>query len=326
MVWIVGIGLITALTVAAGLDSIIQVMASMDPFLLMGFLTFMCAFQMFTISLTAYQWFHLMRSEVPSLRFKDVLRIHLAGGFVESVTPSSKLGGEAAKVYLFRKRTGIGYNRITSYMLAHKYFSLLPFLFLCLLLISVASFTYHVPGIVLVSFGFLTILMAALVLLIHRRPTDRDPVTGRMPRLGPALCYVRKAACEVRGLTDARDRLLLFSLSFMVWGLYPVKIYLTAMVLGVELGLGLVVMATFAAYLVSMLPLTPGGLGTFEGSMALILSVNGVPFAAGVGIALTARLFIFWFPLMVSAIAAMSVMGYIEGRKTDPSSSETDGA
>lgn len=322
LLWVIGIGLITALTVTAGVDSIIQVIVSIDPLLLLGFLAFMCAFQLFTISLTAYQWFHLMRAEVPSLSLKDVLRIHLAGGFVESVTPSSKLGGEAAKVYLFRKRTGLEYSRITSYLLAHKYFSLLPFLFLCLLLISMASLTYNVPEIVLLSFGFFAILMMGLVVLIHRKPSGKASKSNRMPRLRSATRYVGTAAAEVKGMTDARDRLFLFGISFLVWGLYPVKIYLTAMVLGVELGFGLIVMATFAAYLVSMLPLTPGGLGTFEGSMALILSVNGIPFAAGVAIALMARLFIFWFPLIVSAYAAMSVMAYLDPER-DRTASET---
>lgn len=282
-----------------------------DPWIFAIFLLAMSAFQLFTISLTAYQWHHLLRREDPSLRFIEVLRIHLAGGFVESVTPSSKLGGEAAKVYLFRRRTGMEYQRLTTYLLAHKYFSLIPFLALCIVLLTVATFTYNVPVLVHASFAVFAGLMAILILMVHRGKVPDGSVKRSFPRIRSAADYLRKASCGVQALTEPRDRVLLFGLSFLVWGFYPVKIYLTAMVLGIELSLALAVMATFAAYLVSMLPLTPGGLGTFEGSMALIMSVNGIPFAAGVAIALAARLFIYWFPLLVSALAALGVLRHI---------------
>ena len=60
---------------------------------------------------------------------------------------------------------------------------------------------------------------------------------------------------------------------------------------------GLLTIAFFVAYLVSMLPLFSGGLGSFEGSMALLLLLGGITPAEGLAAALLSRVITYWFPL-----------------------------
>lgn len=307
MVWTFGIILLTSITIFAGLDTIVMVMVAIEPSHLIVFLLAMCALQFYTVSLTARQWHILLRRDVPSIRFRDVLRIHLAGSFVEGVTPSSKFGGEAVKVYLFRQHTGLEYGRLASFMIAHKYLSLLPFMALCLLFLIAALGTYEVPTVVHISFLGLALLMSALILIIHRSGGD-GPESDSFPRLHSGLAFLRRAGEDVKDLIDSRDRNVILSYSIIIWALYPVKIWATAAVLGLDVSFGLAVLAVFAAYLVSMLPLTPGGLGTFEGTMALVLTANGLLLPEAVAIALTARLITFWFPLIWSAVAALQLV------------------
>lgn len=92
--------------------------------------------------------------------------------------------------------------------------------------------------------------------------------------------------------------------SALVWALYPAKVYVVTRMLGVEVDAFFIITATFIPYLISMLPLLPGGLGSFEGSMALLFAAQGATVAEGLAVALLTRTATFWLPLLMSTIAA----------------------
>jgi uncharacterized protein (TIRG00374 family) len=124
-------------------------------------------------------------------------------------------------------------------------------------------------------------------------------------RIRQALAFLRQAGEESRHLLSRRERLAFLSLNFIVWILYPVKVLLVTWMLGIEIGFAEVATATYIAYLVSMLPLLPGGMGSFEATMALLLSTTtNISFSQGLAVALVARLVTFWLPLVLSAAAA----------------------
>ncbi len=321
LLWTAGIASLLAVTFITGWDSIADIWSGIAPVTLAAVLAILFALQTATMAMTAYQWHVLLRKEDPSLRFRDVFQVHLAGNFVESVTPSSKLGGEAAKVYLFRRRSGMCYHDLTSLLLTHKYVSLLPFMTICAALLIAAPFLIVLPAAVYAAFVLLAIPLGLLAWSVERRPRaskiDNGPSpTGMRGRAMGAIRYLETAASRSRELSPPAERRSLFLVSFAVWGLYPLKIFLVASVLGMDMSLTLVVAATYAAYLVSMLPLTPGGLGAFEGTLALLLSFNGVPFAAGMAVALMARTVTFWFPLLISSVAALALLQRADGRRT----------
>ena len=115
-------------------------------------------------------------------------------------------------------------------------------------------------------------------------------------------------------IEDSRKRIFLFAIAFTVWALYPVKVYLVARMLGYNLNQVVVIISTYTAYLVSMVPLLPGGLATFEGTMALVLSSEGIASYEAFSIALTTRLITFWIPLVISGFVTIY---YINKSKTE---------
>ena len=120
-------------------------------------------------------------------------------------------------------------------------------------------------------------------------------------------------ARSFRSLMGKRDWYFMLLFSLLVWLLYPVKVFFVAAMLGIDVGHLTSAVSTYTAYLVSMLPLLPGGLGTFEGSMAIMFSIGGFDLATGIAIALLSRCITFWFPLIFSAGAAicLSLEGHI---------------
>ncbi len=121
-------------------------------------------------------------------------------------------------------------------------------------------------------------------------------------KIKKVLEYLNKSRNDVEKILSRSERSKLFAISFLVWTLYPVKIYLVATASGFEVGLIISIIATYSAYLVSMLPVSPGGLGTFEGTMATVFMISELSFAEGMAIALLARYATFLFPLILSAV------------------------
>ncbi|WP_408954694.1 lysylphosphatidylglycerol synthase transmembrane domain-containing protein [Natroniella sp. ANB-PHB2] len=316
LLWIIGVIALTILTISTGWDEIRSIWQGVNSTVIFS----LFVLQIGTLSLTAYQWYYLLRKKAPNISFRQVFSTYLAGGFVESVTPSSKLGGEAAKVYLFHQQTGLSYQELTSFLVAHKYISLLPFLLLCLLFLIIASVNFVLPKIIYISFLVFALFFGLIIWLIYNQnekdrkqqidQKDNSMVKERFSYkvykvFIDGFAFISKAVCQVKNIMTPSERNWLLIISLLVWGFYPVKIYLVASVLGFSVQFILAVIVTYAAYLVSILPLSPGGLGTFEGSMAFILSINGLLFAEGLAVALLTRLVTYWFPLVLSALTAI---------------------
>jgi len=291
-----------------GLDEILNIVKSIDPL----FLTGLFLLQTFTLLMVSSQWFFMLKNNDNGIAFHEVFTIHMAGKFVESVTPSSKFGGETAKVYLFKKKMGITYQHAVSFLLAHKYISLLPFLVLSLIFLVIASIRFYLPRVVYLSFSMLIFLFISLLILIYWikvrfdsediMSDERNVLLIILNKLKNGIEFISRSANDVKKILSRSERGKLFAISFLVWILYPIKVYLVATALGFEVGLLISIIATYSAYLVSMLPVSPGGLGTFEGTMATVFMISELSFTEGMAIALLARSATFLFPLILSAI------------------------
>lgn len=339
--WITGIAGLTAAVFLLGLDEISASLKQVNP----ATFIFLLLLQILTLLAAAFQWQFLLKKLQQKLSLGLVLAINLAGNYVESVTPAVKLGGEAAKVYLFRQHSSLAYDRLAGILLALKYYSMLPFVCLVVIFTGSAFLNYSMPLPALAAFAFLLLFFAAIALLYYRAGGKPVPglfvqgsevvVTGnnssnRVSKLersllalkvkaGKVADFVNRAALFSRSIANRPERFSLIAISTAVWVAYPLKVYLVARMLGLEIGFFPVAIITFTAYMVSMVPLLPGGLGSFEATMAFMFSLNGFSPAEGLTVALLSRLVTYWFPLLLSALAA-AYLAYIRetSLKADP--------
>jgi len=235
------------------------------------------------------------------LSFLLVFAITLAGNYVESVTPAVKLGGEAAKVYLFRKHSGLDYDRLTGILLALKYYSILPFMCLALFFAGFALINFDLPRLALAALAFLILFFAVVALIYYKAGSNsahnQEHATPEIwlagtetynnmnligkvlltfkKRLAKIILLLTRAGIFARSMTNRLERFALISLSTLVWLTYPVKVLLFARMLGLDIGLFSIAVITFTAYLISMVPLLPGGLGSYEATMALMFTLYG---------------------------------------------------
>lgn len=332
LLWLVGIVLLVGLTVAAGWGELVSALRRGSVLVLLG----LCVVQVLTLGVVAYQWQYLLDRAGTPVTFRLAAVVTLAGTFVESATPSSKLGGMAATVYLFERTTEAAYDTLSSVLFAQKYVSLPPLAVLSVATVGVAVTRVDVAvssGAYAAVAGFVAVvaLLSVLLAIARRRsgggrqPGKGDgPVAEESPAIDDAVApdgtgteagrlergieTLRSVLKETGGLLDRRGRYWLYGLAFLLWVVYPLKIYVVAIMLGVDAGVTVAFLGTYLAYLVSLAPISPGGTGTFEGTLALVYVAGGVPFADGLSIALLGRLVTFWFPLVLSAATTATLL------------------
>jgi uncharacterized protein (TIRG00374 family) len=89
-------------------------------------------------------------------------------------------------------------------------------------------------------------------------------------------------------------------LSYVIWLLYPVKMFIITMQFAPSISLFYVSAIAFVAYMVAMLPIFPGGLGGFEGTMTGLLLIAGFAINDAAVITVLFRFVTFWFVLLLS--------------------------
>lgn len=327
LLWITAILTLALAAILLGLDEISAAFRRADP-LTMIFLLFL---QVLTLSAFAYQWFIVLRKTGDKLSPLMILAINLAGNFIESVTPSVKLGGETARVYLFRRYGSLRYEQLTGILLVLKYYSMIPFVLLSAVFAVAAYTSYNLPPVFLAALVFPLAFLLLLAWLHHRWGRNREKAAGRVGHMKAAnkdgssvkycillrrllqvitnkmvsvYSFINSASAHSRNLVNTKDSAFLITISFLTWTIYPLKVYLVASMIGVQIDPATAAIVTYTAYLVSMAPVFPGGLGTFEGTMALLFSLSGSTPAEGLAVALLSRLVTYWFPLLLSGLAA----------------------
>lgn len=264
--------------------------------------------QIFTLAMTSYIWYFLCNSDLKRINFLKMFMINSAAGFIESITPSSKLGGEAAKIFLLKKHTKLSTARLSSLTLSKMIATFIPFLIINIIIFSGSFFLFYIPVHIFYSFLgliFISVFLFSVYKLLQKYLLIKFGNNVLSEKVRNLLVKFLSIAENSKKEISKKNMKVLFSISTVEWLLYPVKVYIVARMLHIDASLFLIMLGTFSAYCVSVLPLTPGGLGTFEATMALVLSFNGVPFNSGLMLALSARLITFWLPLLISIICWM---------------------
>ncbi len=344
--WVAAITLITAAVILVGGRDILSALQRVAP----EIMALLIALQLLTLSITAGQWQYLLKKANCRLSLGHVLAVTLAGNYIESITPSIKLGGEATKVYLFKHYSNLGYEMLTGILIALKYFSLLPFVILSAFSVALAVLYFDFPAISLYAFTFLAALFMAVAALYYKKDSNSAIVkapakpsekrSGKNEGIIPSIitrltvklfqavsripAFLNRASANSRNLTTFSEGAFLIAVSALIWLLYPLKVFLVTGMLDLNIGLPAVAIITFTAYLVSMVPVLPGGLGSYEGTMVLMFSFFGITPAEGLAVALISRLITFWIPLLWSALGALYLVIYKSPAETDSTTKAGD--
>ncbi|AOM83975.1 hypothetical protein BBEV_2637 [Salisediminibacterium beveridgei] len=239
-----------------------------------GIVAMLLFIQLLTFVLMSRQWMRLIQVKGHK-SFLTVMNILFTSAFTEGITPSVKFGSEAVKGHMFMQRFSLGLKVIMETVAVQKLISisaLVPFLLLTVWFWwSPARAGFTVAGL---------IVLAGLIFAAIR------VIQGRSNALGD--WSLKKIWFHYR-------------LSFVIWALFYAKGLILSLSMGLELSLLAVLLAAFLPYMAALTPITPGGIGTFEGVMVMVLVAFGVTAGTAIVFALVFRLITFWFGVTVGA-------------------------
>ena len=254
------------------------------------------------------QWHQIAKFTDADVSFGNMFYINCQGAVMDSITPGVKVGGEVTRAVQIGRMGNCSAEQAVAVVALQKLFSLSAFFFINLFtvgyligrvpLLQVRYVQFLVYGILL-----LFLLLFAGIFFAPQRikaylQTRENPRFSWMRRVRGFLLTLLDQVASIRKNTKAWVMLSLLSL--FIWLLYPVKMYLLAVQFFPDANAVYIGAVTFASYMVAMIPVFPGGLGGFEGTMSGLLLAMGLEVSDAVVVTVLFRFVTFWFVMLLS--------------------------
>jgi len=266
------------------------------------------------------QWYKMAKFINLPVSFGDMFYINCQGAVIDSITPGVKFGGEVTRAVQISRKGNCPGETAASVVAMQKLFSLSAFfiinLFAAGFVIGKTSFlqAWYLHLTVYAVLILFLLLFFAVFLMPHRMKiffqTGKEPRFLWVSRIRNFFITLLDHVISIR--KNAGICVLLFLLSLLIWVVYPVKMYLLAVQILPGVDIMYIASVTFVSYMVAMLPVFPGGLGGFEGTMTGLLLTMGFIHSDAFVITVIFRFITFWFVLLFSIVyAAVYKVGFM---------------
>lgn len=275
---VLGVVLLIGLLSLSGVSSVAATVASADPVFVAGIV----AVYPVSFLFRTWRWRVLLRASDHLASRRNVFRAVAAGWLFNSLIPAR--AGDVLRGYALKTTDGTPFSvGAGTIVLARA----LDMVVLGSLMSAVAvSFVQSSQTAYLAAGAFAIAAVLVVVLAVPVVAGDRleRVVESYAPELAASLSTLRTALARV---ADNPFALALSSLlSFPVWAAELATIFLAARAVGLELGVVASVAAGISAFLSQTVPLTPGGVGTYEAAIASVLTLFGVEASVGTAVGL----------------------------------------
>ena len=251
----------------------------------------------------ALRWTRLLAAVGLHYPLLAAYRAYLVGVFCGLAMPGV-IAGDAARIWLCSREARAPLALATTTVVAERALgvaALLAILSLGSGIVggdAVAGVPAWLPGVCLLLVGALLALPRCL-----RWLDDRWPAAAAVPPSLPAALIAR-----LRAVTGALRRIgtaglllaLVLSLTFQLIDI--IVVHAIGRALAIDLGLPVLLVTMPLVHLATVLPLSPGGLGVREGTMAFVLAQSGVSSSAAALLALT----VFLNRVLVGAVGGLA--------------------
>lgn len=317
----------------AGVGEVVSTIMSLDlRIALIAILIDLTCIGLFTLG-----WYVLLKN--PGMSFRECFEIVLVSIFGDLMIPTASISGELFRVSLSVKRSKIQISEATASVLLHRI--LLALTFGVVLLVSVFYLTGQQgsPLTEVYALGVIAVLDLALGIVAMYAALKAHLFEGYVGKLAvkfggfvrrfkPNYDVERLKISVVYGFKTFVNAIKgvkasTFVTSFLVltarWFLIAMIPYIMFISLGQPVSYWIVLGVSVFVSMVQMMPIgIPGMVGVMEVSMTAFFMGFGIPPALAASATILTRLVIFWFELLVSAVAASihGVRGLMINNKT----------
>jgi hypothetical protein len=235
-------------------------------------------------------------------RIGSLSEIYILSWFANCLVPA-KLG-DAYRGYLLRQRAGVSFARSFGTVVAERFIDVLA---LVSLMVVSALLTFHgdvpadvrwplIGGGVLVAVGIVGLAFAARYrhLILRLMPERFNEPYDRLQG-GVLSSFSRTGAWQVALVTA------------IIWASEGLRMYCVAMAFGVDFGAPEALFVALLASLLTVIPLTPAGLGVVESGTIIALRLLDVTDTNAATIAIVDRGIAYWSVIVVGAVLSVAL-------------------
>jgi glycosyltransferase 2 family protein len=274
----------------------------------------------------ALRWKLILDVVDTSPKFTTILMMLLASLFGNNVTPSAA-GGEPLRAYLLREVEGVPFEIGFATSTADRVFEFLPFVLISIIA-ALFLLSWDIPPltrIFVIAMIIVSILIFGILIYagFRKEITQRIiislaksiyPTALRLSKKDVSFNEIREkiifyinrfSTGFVTALQDRNVFFIAFILSFAMWGLDMLRMYVCFGALGVYPPVLALVIIYTIGILISLLPLLPGAWGIREATLIGLFAVVGVSADVVLAASLIDRLASYIIPTILGALAAL---------------------
>lgn len=287
-------------------NTLCQSMARISP----GLIAILLGLQVITQLLLNVQWVRIARFTNIPVSFMNMLYINSQGSVIESITPGVKIGGEVARAILISRVSGCRGEEAASVVAVQKLFSLSAFFLINMFAVGYLIGQVPLFNALYIQIAVYEILGAFLLLFAGIFIVPNQIGSYLREKKASPLAWINTLRNFILTLLNHvmlfrknhGEWIFQFLLSLIIWGLFPIKMFLLTLPLFPEGHFIYISAITFVSYMVAMLPIFPGGLGGFEGTMSGLLLIMGMSLSDAAVISVVFRFITFWFVILISLL------------------------
>jgi uncharacterized membrane protein YbhN (UPF0104 family) len=243
--------------------------------------------------------------------FPLALGTELVADMANQVIPARL--GDVAKVAILRRRGVLDLvpGTFATFMIRFGDLAVVTLLMLACVPFLSAGSTTGLSG-YMIAAGALVVLSAGAVFLLALKPRSfAGAVPARMPGLRRQVIRLGRLLRR-----NPRGILKLLGVSVLVWVFDILTLFVLLRAMGVNLSPMATGFVLLAANLTKAIPITPNGLGIYEGAMVVLLGVFSVPEPTAFAVAVLDHAYMNVQSLIMSTVA-LGLMGIRPGRLRD---------
>jgi len=306
----IGIMVVIAVYYIVGFDQIIRSIAEMNLY----YYLIVIGLIILSIFLWSMRWGLFVRKNNPEVTYLDLFKIQLVGQAMNNLTPIFKMGGEAGKLYLLKKK----YEIEVKEGLASVSIDLTLELIIDIILVSTAVFLLILltsPPIwiylILIAFALVCSLLIFLIVEIY---FDLKIIHKMISFFCKKIKKLNKYEDDIferyetfrqnfrESFSDKRRFTQGLGLSFGRKGLTIMKYYVLLAAFGFNIGIANLIIAIGLGIILLIIPATPGNLGIYEGGMVSVWVFVGISPGVAATVIFLDRLIWFWGVIGVGSL------------------------
>lgn len=243
--------------------------------------------------LRGYRWQLILDSMGHKIKLGDSIWLTILGNFTNIVTPARI--GDTVKAFILKKRDSVALSKGLSSIFVDRISDFFGVVVLTYLSFMTISKDLILPGwinmLIIVSSSILIIGILILSVLSNTDIIGRmlgniiGKMSSRIGIIGKLYSQCILPLCDNLKMVHKKNVLIRLGMSSIILWLFEV---ITTFILLYSLGnlrnIPIIIFAIMIASLTKTLPLTPGGIGVYEGTVAIILAAGGFSYTLGLTI------------------------------------------